>query len=435
MQYIKSSDISETFLSIDDMSCVNCENVIEKGLNKVDGILKVDASFNTGKVYVKYNNKKVDDKKITKVVADLGYSVNSIKKNRQNQEKVSGKVSEKASGTKSNLWLIAVICAFIIFFVIIKNTVGFNYLPKIQQNAGYGMLFVIGLLTSIHCVIMCGGINISVCSKYAEDKSKKSSAKSSALLYNIGRVISYTVIGGIVGAIGSSISFNKNIQAIVIGISGILMLIIAINMLGIFPFLKKLNFALPKFLRRKITNKIETKKRSKTPFIVGLLNGIMPCGPLQMMQIYALGTGSIIKGALSMFFFSLGTVPLMLTVGTTSSWLNKKFGDKMLKLSGILVCILSLFVISRAVNMAGISIDSIFPKTNNQYNNTNTNNTNTNNSNTQSNKSNTSNQNYGSIATIDSDEQVVTTTIKKWKIYATHCSKKRESKMDNKSKL
>ena len=75
------------------------------------------------------------------------------------------------------------------------------------------------------------------------------------------------------------------------------MVIMGINMLGIFPWLRKFTPRMPKAFAKPIGRE---KARSKSPLIVGLLNGLMPCGPLQAMQVYALSTGSPFAGALSM---------------------------------------------------------------------------------------------------------------------------------------
>jgi Cytochrome C biogenesis protein transmembrane region len=92
------------------------------------------------------------------------------------------------------------------------------------------------------------------------------------------------------------------------------------------------------------------------PFVVGLLNGLMPCGPLQTMQVYALGTGSFLAGALSMFLFSLGTVPLLLGFGAASSFLSAKFNRGMLKASGVLVMALGLVMFTRGMNLFGVAL-------------------------------------------------------------------------------
>jgi len=98
---------------------------------------------------------------------------------------------------------------------------------------------------------------------------------------------------------------------------------------------------MPKIFGRKISN-----AKNKGPLLVGLLNGFMPCGPLQAMQLYALGTGSFIAGATSMFMFSWGRFLLCL------AWGNKliaggKFTQKMMRISAVLVIVLGVVMFNR----------------------------------------------------------------------------------------
>jgi hypothetical protein len=94
---------------------------------------------------------------------------------------------------------------------------------------------------------------------------------------------------------------------------------------------------------------------------VGLLNGLMPCGPLQTMQVYALGTGSVAAGALSMFLFSVGTVPLLLGFGALSSLLSASFSRRMAKAGGVLVAALGLVMFGRGLNLFGIGLPGLTP--------------------------------------------------------------------------
>jgi plastocyanin domain-containing protein len=90
--------------------------------------------------------------------------------------------------------------------------------------------------------------------------------------------------------------------------------------------------------------------------MVGLLNGLMPCGPLQTMQLYALGTGSFVAGAFSMLLFSLGTVPLMFAFGAISSILSSKFTKKLMWVSAALVMVLGVIMVGRGFSQSGISV-------------------------------------------------------------------------------
>ena len=125
------------------------------------------------------------------------------------------------------------------------------------------------------------------------------------------------------------------------------MVLMGMNMLEIFPRRLKLYLRLPAFIRRKTG-------KSKTPFLVGLCNGLMPCGPLQSMQIVALASGNAFVGALSMLCFSLGTVPLMLGFGFIFSSLGKRFTKQVLKFGAVLVVVLGLSMISQGSALSGI---------------------------------------------------------------------------------
>lgn len=216
----------------------------------------------------------------------------------------------------------------------------------------YGMLFIIGLITSVHCVAMCGGINLSQSIPTGETSPSTSRLQmlQPTFLYNLGRVISYTVIGFIVGALGFGITFSNTAQGILKLIAGIFMVIMGLNMLNLFPALRKFNPRIPKSIGQKLNLE---KYKGKNPLIIGLLNGLMPCGPLQAMQIYALSTGNPLTGALSMLLFSLGTVPLMFGLGALSTMLGTKFKHKMMTAGAVLVVVLGLSMFTQGWSLSG----------------------------------------------------------------------------------
>ncbi len=419
-----NDNIKKVTLKAGGMTCTGCENKIENVVSRMKGVISVKAEYKNEKVSVEYDANIVNLSDIMKRIERLQYKVDI-------DTSVSTQTDDKK---KENLKILGIVIAIIAIFILVESTIGFNFAPEIQAKMSYPMLFVIGLLTSIHCVAMCGGINISQCSKYKFDDNGKGKTKKfyPSLLYNLGRVVSYTIVGGIVGAIGSAVSFSGTLQWIIIILSGILMLIVGINMLNIFPFLRKFNPTIPRFLRKKVNK----EKSGKGPFIVGLLNGLMPCGPLQAMQIYALTTGSAISGALSMFIFSIGTVPLMFILGLLSSVLNSKFNEKMQKVSAVLVILLSFTMISRGLNLSGINFSNIFNNdqeteqtniNNNTNKNTNTNNnskpnTTGTNGNSSNNSNTTSTPKLG-IAVINGDVQEVTTNLTNGRYYAINVQK------------
>lgn len=330
-------------LKVEGMFCSNCELKIENKLLKLNGISKVEASFNNQEVKVTYEKNIISQEEIEKTISKLDYKVVKDKKTKINTQSI---------------------CILIIILAIYVtcNHLGllniFNIFPIVEDSMGYGMIFVVGLLTSVHCIAMCGGINLSQSVSSAQNNVKIFTFNFN---YNFGRIISYTLVGGIVGAIGSVISFNGAFKGAVAIVAAFFMIIMAINMLGIFPSFRKFNVRMPK----KVAIFLNNSKKGKSSFYIGLINGLMPCGPLQTMQLYALSKASFIGGAISMFLFSLGTVPLMFTFGVISSKLNKKFAEKMLTVSAIIIFILGLGMLNTGLSLSGLKINI---KTNNYEN-------------------------------------------------------------------
>ncbi len=331
--------IKKTILTIDGMTCINCQNRIEKALKNTDGVIEVHVSYQDGQAEITYDSEQLKLERMISVIQDLDYQV----------------VDKRKKKSKS----IETIVIIILLFYILQHFEILNLLVPSKladSKMSYGMLFVVGLLTSVHCIAMCGGINLSQCIP-TSDSSDRNNILIPAILYNVGRVISYTVIGFMLGGIGLIITGGSQVgiplimQGILKIIAGSLMVVMGINMLGIFPKLRQLQMRFPRLIGFKIITK---KKTQNNPFVVGLLNGLMPCGPMQSIQIIALGSGNPISGAMSMLMFSLGTVPLMLGLGGLVSALGKKYTTIVMRIGSILVVVLGLALFSQGLSLAGI---------------------------------------------------------------------------------
>lgn len=330
-------------LRIEGMTCSGCEKRIESSLSNIEGVESVKASTARSEAEIAYDPVLTDPSRFRKKIEELGYTI-------------ANKPADKKrpfSGVAQILGFAIIVFAL---YYIVQNTVGFSFIPQINQNMGFGILFVVGLITSLHCIAMCGGINLSqsVKEKTASDISKTSGVLPS-LLYNSGRIVSYTVIGGVIGGVGSIFSFSPMAKGAIAIIAGLFMIIMGLNMLKAFSFLQHFNIRFPKFIQDRL-NRTTAKGGKYGPFVVGLLNGLMPCGPLQAMQVYALGTGSVLNGALSMFFFSLGTAPLMFAFGAAGTLLSKKFTRTVFKFGGVLVMVLGFFMLNNGFGMTGRNI-------------------------------------------------------------------------------
>ncbi len=326
-------------LGVRGMTCTHCERVIQDALMKNTGVTEAKASFKEGSVQVVFDSESVQESELLRAIDEAGY------------EALPDYIPGKHPGNLSSLQLAGVGILIAALYMLINMTIGFNFIPELSASMSYGMLFVVGLLTSLHCIAMCGGINLSQCLVRREDGTAVAGWKPS-LLYNGGRVISYTIVGGLVGALGSAVSFSGGARGLIAILAGVFMVIMGINMLGLVPGLRRFNIKIPAGLR----NRMLGEQGQRGPLVVGLLNGLMPCGPLQAMQLYALGTGSAFAGAMSMLVFSLGTVPLMFSFGALSTLLSKRFTRNMLKVSAILVVLLGAIMIQRGLSLNGTSV-------------------------------------------------------------------------------
>ena len=314
------------------MTCINCKKAIENGLGNITGVESVSVNYKTGKCEITIDTGLVGWKDIFNAIENLGYTVGNNKKT-----------------DLINIVSIVVIIVSLYYFLEQTGLLNLLNFEKVADSTmGFGMLFVIGLMTSVHCIAMCGGINVSQCLS----ENKKFSGLS-PVMYNLGRVVSYTVIGFVLGFAGMLFGTGENlgvssiIQGLIKSFAGIYMVIMGVNMLGFVPQIKRLTFHLPNFIGK-------FRVKNSQPFVVGLLNGFMPCGPLQSIQLVALATGNPFTGGLSMFAFSLGTVPLMLGLGSLVSVLGKRFTDRMMTVGAVLVTVMGLAMVSQGASLTGM---------------------------------------------------------------------------------
>lgn len=321
------------YVKIDGITCDNCRNKIKKELLRIKKIKNVEITKDIAKIT---SSKEIDEANIINVINSLDYFTK--------KDYISENIKDIDSNIKLKEFIFILVLILLLIFLI-KKIFGyniFNIIPTIGNNITYGMLFITGLLTSIHCISMCGAIKLMA----TFTKENKVNLKK-PIFYNLGRLISYTFLGGIVGLIGSVISVNEKINGLIIIFASIIMFLMSLSMLNV------IKFRLPKL---KLKNRIKTNNS----FIVGLLNGFMPCGPLQAMQVYALSTGSFIKGMLSMFLFCLGTIPLMFSIGVILNVVNGRKRIILNKVASVLILLLSIGMLFRGLNTIGINYNTLF---------------------------------------------------------------------------
>lgn len=323
--------MAKIYVKIKGIHCQNCETTIQKALLKLPRVKEV--TIKNFIAYITYEEPLTNDE-IINAITKAGYIT------KASYIRTNLKDLEKTSNLKQSFLILTII---ILIISLTYKTFGFNILnviPIIDSNITYTMLFLTGFLTSIHCVSMCGAINlIAILNQNSQNRFER------PLKYNLGRLISYTILGGIAGLLGSILTINNTISGIIITIAGLAMFVMSLEMLGLFR-IPRITFLTPKH------------KKSSNPFLIGLLNGLMPCGPLQAMQLYALSTSSMLKGALSMFLFGLGTMPLMFLTGVIFTNLKGKNKILINNIASVLILVLSLLMLNRGLVALNINIST-----------------------------------------------------------------------------
>lgn len=212
---------------------------------------------------------------------------------------------------------------------------------------------VLGVLSSIHCVGMCGPIALATPVVHKNFLTQM----LSRILYNLGRAVSYMSIGLIAGFAGS-IFFLGGFQQWISIITGIIILIWIIVPKANPENWKMIQNTKPVKWIRKSIGSLFRKKNYSSIFLIGLLNGLLPCGMVYMAVVGALSCSDSIQGSLYMLLFALGTMPLMFIL--TSAWelLNGNFKKYSRKLLPYGVALVGIMLILRG---AGLGVPYLSP--------------------------------------------------------------------------
>jgi sulfite exporter TauE/SafE/copper chaperone CopZ len=238
---------------------------------------------------------------------------------------------------------------FILFFIALQKLGIVNLVSATEVS--YGTAFVIGLIASVStCMAVVGGLLLSMSANFA----KGGDAVRPQIIFHLGRLVSFFVLGGAVGAFGSLFKLGGTGTLILGLVVGLVLLILGLNLLDIFPAMKKLQPSLPGFIGHHI-NGLKNLNHMLTPLLLGIATFFLPCGFTQSMQIYALGTGSFLSGAMIMFMFALGTLPVLSLVSFSSLGVNKYARSGVFfKTAGLVVIFFGLFNLMNSLVAAGI---------------------------------------------------------------------------------
>lgn len=205
----------------------------------------------------------------------------------------------------------------------------------------------LGFLGSFHCVGMCGPIALAL----PIGNSSNFGRIISVLIYNSGRIITYSLFGIIFGSIGQTFSLfgYQQLLSITLGLLILLGLILPSKLVSKISG-SQLIFSFFTRLKSKLSS-LFLKEGKKSLFLIGLLNGLLPCGLVYMAVAGAIASGNILNGALFMAVFGLGTAPVMIALPLAGNYLSVSFRTKIRKTVPIMVGFMAVLLILRGLNL------------------------------------------------------------------------------------
>ncbi len=316
--------------------CASCKILIEDVLGEQDIVKSVQVNLKKEIVEIETESNQNPEEIASILTSKIKPNGYTLSVERRTEVKTDSDVIWKA---------IPIGLAFLVlFFVLQKSGI---------LNLGIGgkttpiTSFIIGLIASVSsCLAIVGGLVLSLSAKISEDSV---SDTKTFLLFHAGRLVSFAVLGGVLGLIGNAIGINFTFTAILGLIASLVMLVLGLNLVGVFAKNKlTLHSGVFNFFRR-----IEHK--TFTPLIIGFGTFFLPCGFTQSMQVAAVSSGSFMSGFLIMFAFALGTLPMLALLSFGSaSFAHGKHAPLFFKSAGVIVIGLGLFAL--LAGLAGLGI-------------------------------------------------------------------------------
>jgi len=203
-----------------------------------------------------------------------------------------------------------------------------------------------------HCIGMCGGIVVAYSSTKIDPNSSWSRETISHLAYNFGRVTTYTILGAMFGLLGKAIAFTPTTKGILFLLTGLLMILAGLSLIGNLKFLNSAEWSVSKNgWYQNSFRKLINSRSLQSFYLLGMLNGIIPCGLVYSFAIFAASTANPLWGAVVMATFGLATIPALFFLGSITKFLQKgSLRGTMMKLASLLVILYGLFTLYKGYN-------------------------------------------------------------------------------------
>lgn len=323
------------------LHCKSCELIIEDSLSEIKGVKKSTASFSKSEVEIFYEGETPNELAIAKAIKSAGYKVG------REAEQTGFFSRDSKIYLDFGLSLVTLAALYFILKLLGLNNLSFN---TSGRGLNVSVILLIGLTAGFStCMALVGGLVLGVAAKHSEAHPEANAVSKLRphLFFNLGRVLGYALLGGLLGLVGSALKLSGSVLGIIILVAGLFMLLMGLQLVDIFPWADKIKITLPKSLSRWLKIDKKEKKYSDTgTLILGALTFFLPCGFTQAMQVYAVSTGSFWLGGAAMGLFALGTAPGIFGVGTLAALAKGRFAKFFFHFAGLAVIVFAVLNIT-----------------------------------------------------------------------------------------
>lgn len=333
---------------ISGMTCTSCEVLITDSIKEnIKDVTYIKVNHRQGKAEVGHGGKQLPWPKIFDTIKELGYeaSFEPIKKKKQ-----------KASLEQ---WVYSVLLVVSIYLVYrYLQWIGLlNWLEIDTSDINYGASFIIGIVASLSsCLVVVGAVVMSFAAKYQAHGSFYQRNLKPHLLFHIGRLLSFFILGGVLGMIGSWFNISDNFMSWFTVFIALVLFWLSLNILGFVPSLSTLGIRMPK-KSMGAWKRLQESEHALAPAILGAFTFFLPCGFTQSMQLFAMSSGSFMTGAMTLFLFALGTSPVLLGLGVATTRFKNMKTVVLQKAIGFIVLFFAFYTLSSGLALKGVDIN------------------------------------------------------------------------------
>lgn len=217
------------------------------------------------------------------------------------------------------------------------------------------LVFVIGLLSSVHCVGMCGGFVLAIAGMH--DRARGLNVHQA--LYYTGKTFTYTLLGVLAGAFGSAAAaLFSGFQDLLSVALGIALVLVGLSLAGVLRRIRPTSRLAQLNVIPRVLARLLKRPSHASTLGLGAMNGLLPCALVYGMLVKAASTGNILEAALTMAVFGISTVPALYMVAVTGFLARPVWRTRLSRAGGVLVVILGLMTIVRGTPVAGALLHS-----------------------------------------------------------------------------